>query len=107
VRQVAQELVADLGEPYGRLWSLLVGRYGAREAAGVLSKVLGAAVDHGAQMVAEALESALDAGRCDLLAMAGRIQQTETVVEVPAALRSYEIEAGSPADYDVLLRGGL
>jgi transposase len=107
VRQVAPELVAELGEPYGRLWSLLVGRYGAREAARVLSKVLGAAVDHGAQMVAEALESALDAGRCDLLAMAGRIRQTETVVEVPVALRSYEIEAGSPADYDVLLRGGL
>jgi hypothetical protein len=107
VRQVAPELVAELGEPYGRLWSLLVGRYGAREAARVLSRVLGAVVDHGSQTVAEALEAALEAGRCDLLAMAGRIRRTETVVEVPAALRSYEIEAGSPADYDVLLRGGL
>jgi len=107
VRQVAPELVAELGEPYGRLWSLLLGRYGAREAARVLSKVLGAAVDHGAQTVAEALESALDAGRCDLLAMAGRIRQAETVVEVPVALRSYEIEAGSPSDYDVLLHGGV
>jgi transposase len=107
VRQVAPELVAELGEPYGRLWSLLVGRYGAREAARVLSRVLGAVVDHGSQTVAEALEAALEAGRCDLLAMAGRIQRTETVVEVPAALRSYEIEAGSPADYDVLLQGGV
>jgi transposase len=107
VRQVAPELVAELGEPYGRLWSLLVGRYGAREAARVLSRVLGAVVDHGTQMVAEALESALEAGRCDLLAMAGRIRQAETVVEVPAALQSYQIEAGSPSDYDVLLRGGV
>lgn len=41
VRQVAPELVAELGEPYGRLWSLLVGRYGSREAARVLSRVLG------------------------------------------------------------------
>jgi len=107
VRQVAPELVAELGEPYGRLWSLLVGRYGAREAARVLSRVLGAVVDHGSPTVAEALEAALDAGRCDLLAMAGRLQQASAVVEVPAALRSYEIEAGSPADYDVLLRGGV
>jgi len=49
----------------------------------------------------------MDAGRCDLLAMAGRLQKAYAVVEVPAALQSYEIEAGSPADYDVLLRGGV
>ncbi len=73
----------------------------------VLSRVLGSVVDHGSETVAEALEAALEAGRCDLLAMAGRIRQAETVVEVPVALRSYEIEAGSPADYDVLLRGGV
>jgi hypothetical protein len=106
VRQVAPELVAELGEPYGRLWSLLVGRYGAREAARVLSRVLGAVVDHGSPKVAEALEAALDAGRCDLLALSRRIQQETPIVEVPAALQSYEIEAGSPADYDVLLLGG-
>jgi len=28
-------------------------------------------------------------------------------VEVPAALQGYEVEAGSPADYDVLLAGGM
>jgi len=107
VRQVAPELVAELGEPYGRLWSLLVGRYGSREAARVLSRVLGAVVDHGSPTVAEALEAALAAGRCDLLALAGRIQQSSPIVEVPVALRGYEIEAGSPADYDVLLQGGV
>jgi len=107
VRQVAPELVAELGEPYGRLWSLLVSRYGSREASRVLSRVMGAVVDHGSETVAEALEAAMDAGRCDLLAMAGRLRQAETVVEVPAALQSYEIEAGSPTDYDVLLQGGV
>ena len=107
VRQVAPELVAELGEPYGRLWSLLVGRYGSKEAGRVLSRVLGAVVDHGSETVAEALEAALEAGRCDLLAMAGRLRQAETMVEVPAALQSYEIEAGSPSDYDVLLQGGV
>jgi len=107
VRQVALELVAELGEPYGRLWSLLVGSYGSKEAARVLSRVLGAVVDHGSPMVAEALEAALVVGRCDLLALAGRIQQSDPIVEVPVALRGYEIEAGSPADYDVLLQGGV
>ena len=37
VRQVAPELVAELGEPYCRLWSLLESRYGPQEAARVLS----------------------------------------------------------------------
>jgi len=107
VRQVAPELVAELGDPYGRLWSLLVSRYGSREAARVLSRILGAVVDHGSETVGEALEAAMEVGRCDLLYMAGRIRQARAVVEVPAALRSYEIETGSPAEYDVLLGGGV
>ncbi len=106
VRQVAPELVAELGEPYGKLWSLLVGRYGSEEEARVLSGVLGAVVDHGSQAVAEALQDAFKAGRCDLLALSARLKQASVMVEVPVALRGYQIEAGSPADYDVLLTGG-
>jgi len=107
VRQVAPELVAELGEPYGKLWSLLQSRYGAHEAARVLSRVLGAVVDHGSQAVAEALEDAFQAGRCDLLALSTRLHRVAATVEVPPALQGYQIEAGSPAEYDVLLTGGL
>ena len=107
VRQVAPELVEELGEPYGRLWSLLESRYGPQEAARVLSRVLGAVVDHGSQAVAEALEAAFQAGRCDLLALSSRLQRASMMVEVPAALQGYQIEAASPADYDVLLTGGV
>jgi len=107
VRQVAPELVAELGEPYGKLWSLLESRYGPQEAARVLSRVLGAIVDHGSQAVAGALEAAFQAGRCDLLALSSRLQQATVMVEVPAALQGYHIEAASPADYDVLLAGGV
>jgi transposase len=107
VRQVAPELVAELGEPYGKLWSLLESRYGPQEAARVLSRVLGAIVDHGSQAVARALEAAFQAGRCDLLALSSRLQQATVMVEVPAALQGYQIEAASPADYDVLLAGGV
>jgi hypothetical protein len=107
VRQVAPELVAELGEPYGKLWSLLESRYGPQEAARVLSRVLGAIVDHGSQAVAGALEAAFQVGRCDLLALSSRLQQSTVMVEVPAALQGYQIEAASPADYDVLLAGGV
>ena len=106
VRQVAPELVAELGEPYGRLWSLLVGRYGPREAARVLARVLGVVIDHGPEVVAGALTEAFQAGRCDLLALGGRIREASQQVEVPVALQGYHVEAGSPADYDVLLLGG-
>ena len=107
VRQVAPELVAELGEPYSRLWSLMVGRYGSQEAARVLSRILGAVVDHGSQAVAEALEAAFQVGRCDLLALSSRLKSTSVMVEVPAALQGYQIEAGSPSDYDVLLARGV
>lgn len=107
VRQVAPELVAELGEPYGKLWTLLVGRYGSKEAARVLSRVLGAIVDHGEKETAEALESAFKAGRCDLLALNKHMEQHNLTVEVPVALQAYKIESGSPEDYDVLLTGGV
>ncbi|MBT9161079.1 MAG: hypothetical protein DDT26_02378 [Dehalococcoidia bacterium] len=105
VRQVAPELVAELGEPYGKLWSLLAGSYGHKEGARVLARVLGAVVDYGSAAVSVALEAALQAGRCDLLALGGHLQQATLQVEVPLALQGYQIEAGSPADYDVLLAG--
>ena len=107
VRQVAPELVAELGEPYGKLWSLLAGSYGPKEGARVLARVLGAVVDHGSAAVSVAIEAALQVGRCDLLALAGHLQQDTRQVEVPLALQGYHIEAGSPADYDVLLAGGI
>jgi transposase len=107
VRQVAPELVAELGEPYGKLWALLEGRYGGHEAARVLARVLGAVIDHGQQAVGEALRSALQADRCDLLALSSRLQEARMTVEVPAALQGYQIEAVSPAEYDVLLAGGV
>jgi transposase len=106
VRQVAPELVAELGEPYGRLWSLLEGRYGGLEAARVLARVLGAIIDHGSQAVGEALQEAMKADRCDLLALSSRLQQARATVEVPPALLGYQVEAASPAEYDALLVGG-
>ncbi len=41
VRQVAPELLPQLGEPYGRLWELLSTRWGQLETAGVIARLIG------------------------------------------------------------------
>ena len=108
VRQVAPELVQELGEPYGRLWEMLVERYGAKEASRVLARIVGALVDHGEEPVADALEAALENGRCDLLSLSERIHdptKRPRAVEVPEALSGYRVESGRASDYDLLLLG--
>ncbi len=104
VRQVAPELVAELGEPYGRLWKLLAERHGAREGARVLAKIVGVVADHGPGPVAEALEPALAAGRWDLLALE-RGRKAPVEITVPEPLRGYEIDSARAADFDALLPG--
>ena len=47
VRQVMPELLKQLGEPFGRLWRLLVDMYGPLDAARTFARVLGAMVEHG------------------------------------------------------------
>lgn len=108
VRQVAPELVRELGEPYGGLWEMLDERYGAKEASRVLSRILGALVDHGEGPVAEALDAALSRGRLDLLYLAEHLDdRRERVgsVAVPEALSSYTVESANAEDYDRLLGG--
>lgn len=104
VRQVAVELIRELGEPYDRLWRLLVETHGERQAARTLSQILGAIVDHGEKEVAMALKQSLAVDRIDLLAL-GRLQPSTEILEVPipAALAGYEIEAVSLDDFDHLL----
>ena len=41
LRQVAPELLAELGEPWGSLWQLLAATHGQLEAARILAKLLG------------------------------------------------------------------
>jgi hypothetical protein len=106
VRQVAPELVAELGEPFGRLWGLLVAQYGALEGARLLAKVLGTVEERGVAPVAEAVEAALQADRCDLLALRRLTLPPAATVEVPASLRGIEIERRQSREYDALLVGG-
>jgi hypothetical protein len=109
VRQVAPELIGELGEPYGKLWEMLTERYGEKEASRVLSRILAAAVDHGEEPVAQALQAALSRGRFDLLALAEHLDdrpRRSRSVAVPEALSGYRVESANATDYDRLLLGG-
>lgn len=111
VRPVAPELVAELGEPYGKLWALLEKTHGGRQAGRILAGVLGAIEDHGRAAVSEALGESLAAGSfdaqgaCNLLNLARQLPVRPVLEDaaVPAALRGVEVEAGCAADYDGLL----
>ena len=108
LRQVAPELIGEMGEPYGKLWEMLTDRYGEKEASRVLSRILGAAVDHGEELVASALQGALSQGRFDLLALAKHLEDRQgrsRSVAVPEALSSYRVESANATDYDRLLGG--
>jgi transposase len=106
VRQVAPELLEELGEPFGRLWQLLVDTHGEREAARVLARILGAVVDHGETAVREALDSSLTSERVDLLGLRRRERDLRAAgVVVPDALAHHHVEAACAADYDLLLVG--
>jgi transposase len=114
VRQVAPELMAELGEPYQRLWSLLEQTHGGRQAGRIMADVLGAIHDHGHDIVTESLNEALTAGTFtqegagNLLALTRHLPTRPVLTDnvVPEALRSVQIEAGCAADYDVLLMAG-
>lgn len=107
VRQVAPELIAELGEPYGRLWDLLVSCHGEREAARVLGRIVGAIVDHGEAEVSAALSRALTQERCDLLALTVQSPAAaRSSITVPPALAAYAVESARASDYDWLLGQG-
>ena len=107
VRQVAPELVAELGEPFGRLWTLLEPALGGHEAARTLARLLRTVHEHGEERVREVLERVLDEapGRFDELAVQRLLAEARppAAVAVPPALRGYEVERASAADYDHLL----
>jgi transposase len=102
VRQVAPELIAELGAPWSGLWGLLCGTHGELEAARVLARLLGAVCEHGEDPVRLALEAAINRHRSAASELARTGPKIENVA-VPDALASYVIEAGSASDYDHLL----
>jgi transposase len=100
VRQVAPELLAELGEPWNRLWQLLAATHGQLEAARVLAKLLGVLEAQGEARLQPLLAAALAQQR------SGPTVPPVTApvaIAVPEALAEFVIEAAKAADYDHLL----
>ena len=108
LRQVAGELLSELGAPFDRLWEMLVHTHGERDGARVLSRFVGAIVDHGEETVREAVSQALETNQGDLLRIMQKVRHAEQVAvnAVPEALLGYEVQSGHACDYDHLLMGG-
>lgn len=108
VRQVASQLIEELGGPWVTLWELLVSTHGEREAARVLSRVLLAVVKHGEETVSAGLEAALSGEGANLLSLAEWLHEPQEATrnDVPAILSAYEVKAASASDYDWLMEGG-
>ena len=101
VRQVAAELVEELGEPYGRLWALLVNSHGDKEGARILAKILGAIVTNGVDQVTKGVTLALATKRLHLPGLS--LSEPRRFVPVPPALEQYVVETSRAADFDRLL----
>lgn len=107
LRQVAPELLAELGEPFGLLWQRLLGDRAELDAARILAVVLVAIRDRGLETVRHAVTVAVAREQLDLLALGvGAPVIHVPVVVVPAALAGIEVESGLAAAYDRLLGEG-
>lgn len=106
VRQVAAELATDLGEPFGRVWRLLVDEAGPAKAARVFAEILGHIAERGADEVARVLVHAIEHEQPMLLALAPVPASKPSNSALPSTLRDIQVTAGLAADYDGWLLGG-
>ncbi len=107
LRQVAPELIAQLGPPFERLWRELVDEQGPRDGARVFARVLGALTTLGEAETRARIERARQSG--EPLSIALRTTAAEPAVplsSLPKSLVDVEVHAASAADYDALLGGG-
>jgi transposase len=107
VRQVAAELVRDLGPAFGSAWRSLVDAHGPREAARIFAKVLGHVEARGVDQVAGTITAALARSEPLLLALAPPVHVLVVASEaLPQSLRGVEVGSGRASDYDDALLGG-
>jgi hypothetical protein len=108
VRQVASELIRDLGPPFDVAWRSLVDAHGPKQASRVFAKVLAHVETRGVSAVALTLKDALADDVPLLLALAPPPPAERAVAtdQLPAPLQAVEVVSGRASDYDALLRRG-
>jgi transposase len=108
VRQVADELVRDLGAPFDALWRHLCDERGPKQAARIFAHVLRSVVELGERVTGERVRRALETGEPLLLALRPSEPAPSMPVEaLPSRLREIDVACGRAADYDCLLGGAL
>ncbi len=103
VRQVIDELLIDLGEPFESLWRDLVDKHGPKQGARVFARVLGALESLGHAETVARIERALHEHEPIQLALRTTILAPSCAT--PSSLDGITVEAGRAADYDALLGG--
>lgn len=106
LRQVAPTLMAQLGEPFPRLFERLTTSHGELQGARLLGDVLRVLKSEGEESVRAALASALERDRLELWTTSLSRHRALQGVAVPAVLAEVKIDSGSAKDYDVLLGTG-
>ncbi len=106
VRQVAPDLLRDLGDPFPAVWAHLTAQHASLDAARHLAKILGDLEAYGAAVVVPALEAALRDGTPLRLALRAPAPPTLASDALPARLRDIAITSGVAADYDRWLQDG-
>jgi transposase len=108
VRQVADELIRDLGPPFDALWRQLCDERGPKQASRIFAHVLRSVVDLGDRLTAERVRRALETGEPLLLALRPSEPAPSMALEaLPVRLREIDVASGRAADYDRLLGGAL
>ncbi|MFN7669505.1 MAG: IS21 family transposase [Planctomycetota bacterium] len=107
LRQVAPELMRDLGRPFTTAWASLSEQKGSLEAARAFAKVLQVVVEVGIEETAKRLASALATQEPILLALRAKADPPASVAAdtIPASLRDVDVEGPSLRDFDLALGG--
>jgi transposase len=107
LRQVADELLVALGEPFDAAWRLLVDQHGPKQAARVFAQVLRAIEQRGQLVVSGEVRAALASGEPLQLAVRAPAKHVVAVPAelLPSSLARIEVTSGAAADYDALLGG--
>lgn len=107
VRQVAPELMRELGEPFQKLWELLEDSHGGKQAGRVMAQLIQAIVDHSMEEVSETVQTCLKSERVDLLPLLlPKSDQDLPTNPVPEGLQGITIDHASALDYNQFLQGG-
>jgi transposase len=107
LRQVAPELMRDLGVPFSTAWTQLCDQKGSLEAARAFAKVLQVAIEVGLDDTAKRLSAALEAKEPILLALRPRVAPQASVATecIPESLRNVAVEGPTLRDFDLALGG--